>query len=140
MSSNRRQFGKLAIAAVVVAAAFSTSAFAQEFKFRYGTAFPSDHPGAIRMKEAAETIKKESKGRIEIQVFPQSQLGSEPDMISQVRSGALQFMSTAGSNLQTMVPGWLASTAWRLRSRITTPSGPPWMANWGPMYVASCRR
>lgn len=104
MSSNRRQFGKLAIAAVVVAAAFSGSAFAQEFKFRYGTAFPADHPGAVRMKEAAENIKKESKGRIEIQVFPQSQLGSEPDMISQVRSGALQFMSTAGSNLQTMVP------------------------------------
>lgn len=106
MKATRRQFSLAALTAVVLAASgMSTQAMAQAtYSFRYGTSFPADHPGAIRMQEAADAIRKESGGKIDIKVFPQSQLGSEPDMISQVRSGALQFMSTAGSNLQTMVP------------------------------------
>ncbi|MDR3409723.1 MAG: TRAP transporter substrate-binding protein [Formivibrio sp.] len=110
MSISRRKFGQLTVgiaAAITMAfAVTSTSASAADaqYKFKYGTAFPTDHPGAIRIKEAAEAIKKESNGRIDIEVFAQSTLGSEPDMISQVRSGALQFMSTAGTNLQSMVP------------------------------------
>lgn len=107
MRYNRRQIGKFALAGLAMACASSlhmASAQTAEFNFRYGTAFPADHPGAVRMVEAADAIRKESRGRIDIKIFPQSQLGSEPDMISQVRSGALQFMSTAGTNLQTMVP------------------------------------
>lgn len=105
MTITRRQFAKIAAAGLALTVLCGHAAAAEaQYKFRYGTAFPADHPGVTRMKEAAEAIKKESNGRIEIQVFPQSQLGSEPDMISQVRSGALQFMSTAGTNLQTMVP------------------------------------
>jgi tripartite ATP-independent transporter DctP family solute receptor len=110
MNISRRKFGRLAIgaasAASMIFALTSGSAFAADtqYKFKYGTAFPTDHPGAVRIKEAAEAIRKESGGRIDIQVFPQSTLGSEPDMISQVRSGAIQFMSTAGTNLQSMVP------------------------------------
>jgi TRAP-type C4-dicarboxylate transport system substrate-binding protein len=80
--------------------------FAQnaEIKLKYGTAFPADHPGSVRIKEAAEAIRKDTGGRVDLQVYPASQLGSEPDMISQTRSGAVDFMSTAGTNLQTLVP------------------------------------
>lgn len=90
-------------AAVALPARF---AFAQnsEIKLKYGTAFPADHPGTLRIKEAAEAIKKDTGGKVDLQVFPASQLGSEPDMISQVRSGGIDFMSTAGTNLQTLVP------------------------------------
>lgn len=106
MNFSRRLFTKVSAISLILATVglVPVSAHAAEYNFRYGTAFPSDHPGTTRMVEAADAIRKESKGRIVIQVFPQSQLGSEPDMISQVRSGALQFMSTAGTNLQTMVP------------------------------------
>ena len=53
----RRQFGT-AIAAAGMAAALPTRfAFAQsEIKLKYGTAFPADHPGTLRIKEAAEGI------------------------------------------------------------------------------------
>src|SRR5215210_3897753 len=74
-----------------------------EFRLKYGTAFPVDHPGVVRIQEAAENINKESNGRVEVPVFPNSQLGSEPDMFAQTRSGALEFMSTSGVNL-TIVP------------------------------------
>jgi TRAP-type transport system periplasmic protein len=70
---------------------------------KYGTAFPADHPGVVRIKEAAEALKKDTGGRVDLQVYPASQLGSEPDMISQTRSGGIDMMSTAGTNLQTLI-------------------------------------
>ncbi len=81
----------------------TASAQSAKYKLRYGTAFPADHPGVTRIQEAAQAILAESGGAIDLQVFPNSQLGSEPDMFSQTRSGALDFMSTSGVN-QTVVP------------------------------------
>ena len=106
MNITRREFG-LTLAATALATATPVRyVFAQtaEIKLKYGTAFPADHPGAVRIKEAADAIRKDTGGRVDLQVYPASQLGSEPDMISQTRSGAVDFMSTAGTNLQTLVP------------------------------------
>lgn len=103
----RRDFGKSVAAAGLFAAASSlphgTRAEGSKYKLRYGTAFPADHPGVTRIQEAAAAIAKDTGGLVDLQVFPNSQLGSEPDMFSQVRSGALDFMSTSGVN-QTVVP------------------------------------
>jgi len=106
MTLTRRQFGAIAAATGLGAAAPLRSALAGTAKItlKYGTAFPADHPGAIRIKEAAAAIRKETGGHVDLQVYPSSQLGSEPDMIDQTRTGAIDFMSTAGSNLQTLVP------------------------------------
>lgn len=104
LTPTRRQFAQ-ALAATGTAAALPHFAFAQSaIKLKYGTAFPADHPGTLRIKEAAEGIRKDTGGKVDLQVFPASQLGSESDMISQVRSGGIDFMSTAGTNLQTLVP------------------------------------
>ena len=104
---SRRMFGAgiLGASALAFGAGFTKPAFAQsaKYKLRYGTAFPAEHPGVVRIQEAAQAILTESNGAIDIQVFPNSQLGSEPDMFSQTRSGALDFMSTSGVN-QTVVP------------------------------------
>ncbi len=101
---SRRQFGTT-LAATGLAASLP-SVFAQDSKIalKYGTAFPADHPGTLRIKEAAEAIRKDTGGKVDLQVYPASQLGSEPDMISQTRPGGIDFMSTAGTNLQTLVP------------------------------------
>lgn len=100
----RRTFCKVAAASVALAAPFAgASAQSAKYRLRYGTAFPSDHPGALRIAEAAEAIKRETAGLVDLQVFPNSQLGSEPDMFTQTREGALDFMSTSGVN-QTLVP------------------------------------
>nr|WP_246736178.1 TRAP transporter substrate-binding protein [Enterovirga sp. DB1703] len=63
-----------------------------------------DHPVVIQMMKAAEAIGRDSKGRVELKVFPASQLGSATDMLSQVRSGALEFYATAGIQLGQLVP------------------------------------
>ncbi|MGF7174195.1 TRAP transporter substrate-binding protein [Azospirillum doebereinerae] len=109
MSIARRRFAVTFATAAAAVALFSAlpidGAFAQSAKYRlrYGTAFPADHPAVLRITEAAEAIKAETNGQVDIQVFPNSQMGSEPEMFSQVRSGALDFMSTSGVN-QTVVP------------------------------------
>jgi tripartite ATP-independent transporter DctP family solute receptor len=105
MKIHRRSLGAIAVIAGLLSAVPLGAASAQsaQFRLRYGTAFPADHPAVLRIMEAAEAIKKETGGKVDIQVFPNSQMGSEPDMFTQVRTGALDFMSTSGVN-QTIVP------------------------------------
>lgn len=101
---SRRQFGTAFAATGLAATMPRVFAQATPIALKYGTAFPADHPGTLRIKEAAEAIRKDTGGKVDLQVYPASQLGSEPDMISQTRSGGIDFMSTAGTNLQTLVP------------------------------------
>jgi len=51
--------------------------------------------GSSKLKEVAEKL---SNGELEIQIFPNSQLGGELEMVSQVRLGALD-MAMAGSGI-----------------------------------------
>ena len=102
-SMSRRRFVGSALAGASALAFGSAQAQSAKYRLRYGTAFPATHPGVIRIIEASELIKKQTNGLVDLQVYPNSQLGSEPDMFSQVRSGALDFMSTSGVN-QTVVP------------------------------------
>jgi tripartite ATP-independent transporter DctP family solute receptor len=58
----------------------------------------------IRMRETVAKIKDETKGRVEIEVFPNSQLGGDTDMLSQLRTGAIDFFTLSGLILATLVP------------------------------------
>jgi tripartite ATP-independent transporter DctP family solute receptor len=77
---------------------------APEFQLKYANNSPVTHPLTVRTMEAAERIKKETNGRVEIQVFPNNQLGSDTDMLSQLRSGAIEFFTLSGLILSTLVP------------------------------------
>ncbi len=81
-------------------------AFAQkaEFAYKYANNLPVMHPMNIRAKEMADAIRAETKGRVDIQIFPNSQLGSDTDMLSQVRSGGVEFFTLSGLILSTLVP------------------------------------
>jgi tripartite ATP-independent transporter DctP family solute receptor len=52
----------------------------------------------------ADAIKAETGGRVEIQIFPSNQLGSDTDMLSQLRSGGIEFFTLSGLILSTLVP------------------------------------
>ena len=104
MQFSRRTFLGAALATGAAALPFQrASAQSAKYRLRYGTAFPASHPGVLRIIEASEAIKKQTNGLVDLQVYPNSQLGSESDMFTQTRSGALDFMSTSGVN-QTVVP------------------------------------
>ncbi|MFT3666326.1 TRAP transporter substrate-binding protein [Piscinibacter sp.] len=83
------------------------SAFAQgkaEFTLKYANNLPVTHPMNVRAKEMAEAIRTDTKGRVDLQIFPSSQLGSDTDMLSQVRSGGIEFFTLSGLILSTLVP------------------------------------
>ena len=84
--------------------AVSTRAQSAEFKLKFASNLPVTHPLNLRIKEAAEAIHKESNGRVDIQLFPNNQLGSDTDMLSQIRSGAIDFFTLSGLILSTLVP------------------------------------
>ena len=81
-------------------------AFAQtaEFTMKFGSNLPATHPINIRATEMAATIKAESKGRLDLQIYPNNQLGNDTDMLSQMRSGALDYMTLSPLILGTLVP------------------------------------
>ena len=105
MSFTRRSF--LAASAVAGTAALTSPLRAQpgaEFRFKLGTDLPVTHSVNVRLKEAIDAIAAESKGRVAIQLFPNNQLGSDSDMMSQVRSGALELATFPGTVMSTLVP------------------------------------
>ena len=106
MTIDRRKFVQTLGGAAALAAAGMRPAYGQaaEFQLKWANNVPVTHPSTIRIKEAAEKIKVETKGRVDIQVFPNNQLGGDTDMLSQVRSGAIDIFSLSGLILQTLVP------------------------------------
>jgi tripartite ATP-independent transporter DctP family solute receptor len=74
------------------------------FNFKASTNLEVNHPGYIRLAEACEKIKQETAGKVNIRVFPNSQLGSDTDVLSQLRSGAVEVQLLAGVILANLVP------------------------------------
>ena len=77
---------------------------AAEFTYKLGTNLPATHPLSARNIEAAARIKEATGGQLEINVFPSSQLGTDTDMLSQVRSGGVEFFTLSPLILSTLVP------------------------------------
>jgi tripartite ATP-independent transporter DctP family solute receptor len=106
MSFDRRSFVAAAAVVTVSAPAIlrAPRAGAAEYQLKLANNTPESHPLTVRMREAAANIAKDTGGKVEIQVFPNNQLGSDTDMLSQLRSGALEFFSLSGLILATLVP------------------------------------
>jgi tripartite ATP-independent transporter DctP family solute receptor len=100
----RRDFIRCgALAAVAPAIIVPGRAHAAEFSYKFGQNLPATHPLYLRAVEAAEKIKVDTKGRVDIQVFPNSQLGSDTDSLSQVRAGGIELFTLSGLILSTLV-------------------------------------
>jgi len=67
---------------------------AAEFTYKYANNVPLTHPMNVRAGEAAKRIKEATGGRLEIQIFPKSQL----------RAGAVEMFTLSGLILSTLVP------------------------------------
>ena len=80
------------------------TARAADFSYKFANNVPATHPLNVRAVESAERIKQATNGRLEIQVFPNNQLGSDTDTLGQLRSGAVEFFTLSGLILATLVP------------------------------------
>ncbi len=77
---------------------------AAEFDFKLGVNTPETHPLTIRLTEAAKAIGAQSSGRLNVTVFANSQLGGDPEMLSQVRAGGIELLAAPSLTLSTLVP------------------------------------
>jgi tripartite ATP-independent transporter DctP family solute receptor len=105
MPVSRRIFTSGAAAgAFTLAASRPSRAQAPRFTLKIGSDVPVTHSLSIRLQEASDRIKTETNGQVYLQMFPNNQLGSDTDMLSQLRSGALEMFALAGNILATLVP------------------------------------
>lgn len=103
MTITRRSMLQVGATAALVTG-FGARAQTAEFTYKYANNLPAAHPMNLRATEAAEKIKQESGGRVVIQIFPNNQLGSDTDMLSQVRAGGVEFFTLSPLILSTLVP------------------------------------
>lgn len=94
----------LGTASVALAGTVKARAQSAEFNYKYANNLPISHPMNLRAQEAVDKILEESGGRVSIQIFPSNQLGSDTDMLSQVRSGGVEFFTLSPLILSTLVP------------------------------------
>ena len=80
------------------------AAAAAEFDFKLGVNTPETHPLTVRLTEAAREIGSRSGGRLNVTVFANSQLGGDPEMLSQVRAGGIELLAVPSMTLTTLVP------------------------------------
>jgi tripartite ATP-independent transporter DctP family solute receptor len=73
------------------------------FYYRLGLNQPAASPTAIRLAEMADAIERETDGAFVIEVYPESQLGADPQMFADVQSGALEFY-LSGATLGGIAP------------------------------------
>lgn len=100
----RRSFSAGAATTFASIALLRSPARAAEFSYKYADNVDVSHPLNVRMVQMWKAVKEETRGRLEVQIFPNNQLGGDTAMLTQLRSGALQFFTLDGGILQSVVP------------------------------------
>jgi tripartite ATP-independent transporter DctP family solute receptor len=76
---------------------------AAQFNIKFATDAPSSDPVVVRMKDAADRIRGETNGRVDILVIPDGQLGDAAAILNQLVLNVVD-MTLASSQLATTVP------------------------------------
>jgi tripartite ATP-independent transporter DctP family solute receptor len=100
MALNRRQFGATAVGLMAAMWAAPSIAQGSKISLKVGGQFADSHPSS----KACAEIRQQTSERIDIQFFPNAQLGSDAAMLTQVRSGALDMMTASGISMQVVSP------------------------------------
>src|SRR6185312_1882503 len=91
-------------AAVPLCGILTRPASAAEFTYKLETGQDPTHPVNIRAQEAIDRIREATGGRLDIRLFPANQLGSDTELMSQIRSGGIEFFNQSSSILATLIP------------------------------------
>ena len=117
MTVTRRSFLRNSTMAAAGAVAAGTLSMpnvlrAQEAKtFRLGITTPPGHPWNNAALKVGEMLKAETKGRLDLAVFPANQLGTEAVMMQQMQAGSLDFGWIMTAELGSRIPSIAAINA-----------------------------
>jgi tripartite ATP-independent transporter DctP family solute receptor len=98
----------MAGAAVPLCGILTRRASAAEFSYKLATGQDPTHPVNVRAQEAIDRIGAATGGRLEIKLFPANQLGSDTELLTQVRNGGVEFFNQSSSILATYESVWQA--------------------------------
>lgn len=101
---NRRRFLASTAATALAVNFVRFRGEAAEFTMKIGTDNPETHPTNVRLKAMVDKVRAQTNGRLELQVFPNSILGGDSQMMTQTRSGALQIWCAPDNVLANVVP------------------------------------
>src|SRR5687767_6849048 len=82
---------KFAYAVLAISLALSIQSSEAQTRLRYAHVGVANAPQTLYADEVAKLVKERTNGRIEIQVFANSQLGGVNEMVDGVRSGAISM-------------------------------------------------
>ena len=77
---------------------------AAQFNYKLGNDQTPTHPMNPPTADAIKRIQAASNGQIEITLYPNSMLGGDTPMLSQLRSGALELMQIGNNILGAVIP------------------------------------
>ena len=97
---SRRRF---LIGCAATAMIASNGARAAEIRYRLGLSQPVDSPNYIRLKEMADNVRAETGGRMQIDVYPAGQLGSDNAMLAALQKNEME-MYMGGNVFGPLVP------------------------------------
>jgi tripartite ATP-independent transporter DctP family solute receptor len=101
---SRKQFIAGAAATLAMPAVLRRPAMAAQFTLKLGHDIPVEHPLTTHLVTVAGKLKTATDGQVELQLFPNNQLGNDNHMLSQLRSGAMQMMAVGDNILAEFVP------------------------------------
>ena len=97
----KKWWGSLASVAMVCVLATAVEAGTI---IRWGDVLAADHPSVMMIARIAKQVTEKTQGRVEIQVYPASQLGSSKDQIEAVALGTQQMVTEGAANFGQWVP------------------------------------
>ena len=89
---------------VALAASFTASAALADVTWTFGGINPPNAPVTIASKKFAELVTERTDGRVTVNFYEGSQLGSGPAQIEAMAAGAQEGYISSGSNASNLVP------------------------------------
>ena len=79
---------------------------AAPLQLRIGHGLPIFHPVHGAMVQFADAVRRNSGGEIDIEIFPDGQIGQEVNLLAQVQAGKLDFLKVSASVLEAIAPAY----------------------------------
>ena len=94
----------MAVALALALSPFATGGAEAQIRLRYAHVGVANAPQTLYADEVAKLVKERTNGRVEIQVFANSQLGGVAEMVDGVRSGAIAIGHHDFASLARILP------------------------------------
>ena len=114
----------------------TTSVFAAKYTLNVSTALATDDPIYKGLVEFKKNVEQRSNKQLTIRIFPGSQLGSDEDIIEQIKAGAGTALITDGARLEiytkqfgVLNAPYIAKNFAEMRKVVTSPLFNEWSAH-----------